>query len=268
MTYRWPSEALGAALRRLAAQSRKAAAEVLPREAGLLARYVGSLTAPFDGYHPGQMTRADYLIGVRAIRADLLGRRRGQGIVRLASREAIERARDFYQALSRRVAVPMGWEGSRTVAEAEEFYDPDGTRLAEVHRRNRSRTTGRVTQANRLKQVGVWRIADQVFVTPAAFERYMLAMARRVGRGKKGWYVAGRKYLETGWPEWVKRAPGEAGGGRVDAARQERDPFIRLYNATHVARRADTQTAIRRGVQERTKRLVRSLDAELRKRVR
>ena len=261
--------AMNKALRRLDVQSGKAVTAWLPKEAALLARYVGSLTPPFDGFHPGRMTRGDMLVGKKAIRADLLGRQRGQGIVKIATREEIVRARDFYGEIMRRTSVPMGWEGSRAVAAYNEYYDPDGVTLKQVHRANRRRSDGRVSQANRLKQVGVWKVTDQVWVTEFAFERYLKEPQKRVGRGKKGWYLAGRLYGgDTGWPAWVRKAPGESGGGTVNGVMRKEDPFVRLFNSTHVARRADTQTAIRRALRERSKRLVRGLDAELRKRVR
>lgn len=258
-----------AALQRLGVQAQKAVAEWMPQEASLLARMIGSLTPPFAEYEPGRMTKEDQRVGIDAIRKDLLGRQRGQGIVRIATVEEIARARDFYQAIYRRATMPKGWEGSRAVAEYTEYYDPEGAQLARVHRANRRRSDGRVSQANRLKQVGVWKVLDQVWTTEAAFDRYVKQVGKRVGRGRKGWYLAARKFSERGWPGWVKKAPGGAGsGGAVDESLRLRDPLVRMFNATHVARRADTQTAIRRGLRERGKRLVRSLDAALRKRVR
>lgn len=254
-------------LHRMAEKTHRGMGEVLREQAPVAARYIASVTAPMAGYHPGKITKADHDAGRNAIKWDLLGRNSGEGIVHIAPRAVIKKFAERFGDVQEKGA-PKGWEQSRTVAAYRDLYDPNGTKLAEVHQQARSKRTGRVSRANRqkaeIKRVGTWKVLDKLFVTRPAFNRYLKTVQARVGGMKGGWYRAAMSYGKTsGWPAWVTGARGGA-GSTTDRSKMPGMPHVILHNlVNYAATRADTATAIARGLREMRVRLARSVRFKL-----
>jgi hypothetical protein len=187
-------------LKRFAFHSRKSGAEVLKNQARLLVRDAVALTPPNSGKGAGGKKR-----GEAAIAGDMFGGR----TVNVGGFRA--KARGFFEIMQKpgierdEIVSFLTTKDGRVYGVEKRLYRPNASAGEMIAHRDqyRSKSTGQMSKAGlRTLDVGRHRFIDRMVVTPAAANRMLKELYRRVGYLAGGWNAAAKK-LGLRLPNWI-----------------------------------------------------------------
>jgi len=198
----------------------KGLGEVLRDEASYVGETAAKITPPHSGsMSPSESWGIQKKAGQNAVRRDL-----GMVYISLTSVANQIKDRDEQAAKGYRSEVRKGnvREAQRILYSvglqqlASKEIGPFDASLHSLRRDNR----GRVTKNGR----------QQVVTDSATLNRYLRAELAKVGKLKKGWYLAGKRLpRDPKVAAWVRKATGGA-GSLVDKSRKGLNPYVRLWN--------------------------------------